>query len=148
MNKIFVKFLLTGDKFTPELHLKQPRFTYSACGQFSKRSEKVQTFREAVNLNHLHRNELDKTCFAHDAVYFDSKDLAKRTISDKGLKYRACEVSRICKFGGYQRALASMIYKFFDKKTGSGMSINELLAEELYKSATTINQKKKSLYEI
>ena len=83
MNKIINNFLLTGDKFMPELHLKQPRFTCSACGTFTKHRERIQKFRETSNLKHLYRNELDKTCFAHDAAYSDSKDLAKRTISDK-----------------------------------------------------------------
>ena len=77
----------------PELHLKKPRFTYSACGPFTKH---------------------------HDAAYSDSKYLAKRTISDKILKGKAHEISRNRKDDGYQRASASMVYKFFDKKTGSG----------------------------
>ena len=83
MNKIINKFLLTGDKFMPELHLKQPGFIYT------KPRERIQKFRETGNLKHLYRNELDKACFAHDAAYSDSKDLAKRTISDKILKDRA-----------------------------------------------------------
>ena len=83
MNKIINKFLLTGDKFMQELHLKQPGFTYSAYGPFTKHPERIQKFREIGNLKHLHRNELDKAYFAHDAAYSDSEDLAKRTISDK-----------------------------------------------------------------
>ena len=67
----------------PKLHLKQPGFTYSACGPFITNCERIQKFRETGNLKHLYRNELDKACFAHDAVYFDSKDLTERTISDK-----------------------------------------------------------------
>ena len=117
----------------PELHLKQPGFTYSACGPFTKHRERIQKFRETGNLKHLYRNELDKACFAHDAAYSDSKDLAKRTISDETLKDRAYEVARNCGFNGYQRALASMVYKVFDKKIGLGVSVNEQLAEELHK---------------
>ena len=73
---------MTGNKFMPELHLKQPGFTYSACVSFTKHHERTQKFRETVNFKHLYKNESDKTCFAHDAVYSDSKDkdLAKRTI--------------------------------------------------------------------
>ena len=52
MNKIINKFLLTGDKFMPELHLKQPGFTYSACGPFTKHHEKIQKLRETANLKH------------------------------------------------------------------------------------------------
>ena len=72
------KCLLTGDKFVTELHLKQLEFTYSACRPFTKHREKIQQFREAGNLKYLYRNELGKTCFANDAAYSDSKDLAKR----------------------------------------------------------------------
>ena len=100
----------------PELHLKQPGFTYSACGPFTKHRERIQKFRETGNLKHLYRNELDKACFAHDAAYSESKDLAKRTISDKILKDGAYEIVRNCNFDGYQRELASMVYKIFDKK--------------------------------
>ena len=112
MKKIINKFLLTGDKFMPEFHLKQPGFTYSACGLFTKHRERIQKFRETGDLKHLYRTELDKACFAHDAAYFDSKDLAKRTISDKSLKDRAYEIARNRGYDGYQRALASMVYKF------------------------------------
>ena len=82
----------------------------------------------------LYRNKLDKVCFTHDAAYSDTKDLAERTISDKILKNRANEIARNCKYDGYKRALASMVYKFFDKKTGSGISVNEQQAEKLHKS--------------
>ena len=80
MNKIINKFLLTGDKFMPELHLKQLGFTYSACGTFTKHRERIQKFRETGNLKHLYRNELDKACFHHEAAYCDSKDLVKRAV--------------------------------------------------------------------
>ena len=116
MNKIFKKFLLTGDKFFPELHLKQPGFTYSAYGSFTKLRERIKKFKGKCNLKHLYRNELDKACFTHDAAYSDSKDLAKRTISDRILKDRAYEIARDRKNDGCQRALASIVYKFFDKK--------------------------------
>ena len=84
-------------------------------------------------MKHLYRNKLDKACFALDAAYSDSKDLAKRTILNKILKNRAYEIARNRGYDGYQRALSSMVYKFFDKKTGSGISVNEQLAEELHK---------------
>ena len=72
MNKIINKFLLTEDKFMPEFHLKQPGFTCSAFGPLSKHHEKIQKLREEGNLKHLYRNELDKACFAHDAIYSDN----------------------------------------------------------------------------
>ena len=133
MKKIINKFLLNGDKFMSELHLKQPGFTYSACGPFTKHRERIQKFRETGNLKHLYRNELGKNCFAHDAAYSASKDLGKWTISDTILKDKAYEVDRNRAYDAYQRALASMVYKFFHKKTGSGISLNEQPAEELHK---------------
>ena len=71
------------------MHLKQRGFTYSACGSFTKHRARIQKFRETGNLKHLYRNELGKACFALDAAYSDSKDLAKRTISNKILEDRA-----------------------------------------------------------
>ena len=71
--------------------------------------------------------------FAHDVSYSTSKYLAERTISDTILKDRAYEIVRNRNCDGYQRALTSMVYNFFDKRTGCGVSINEQLAEELYK---------------
>ena len=146
MNKLINKFLLTCDKFMPELHLKQPGFTFSASGPFTKHCERIQKFRETGNLKHLYRNELNKACFVPDAAYSDSKDLAKTTISDKILKDKAYEIARNRKYDGYQRALARMVYKFFDKKTGLGVSVNEQLAEELHKPV--IKKREKSLCHI
>ena len=68
--RVINKCLLTGDSFMPEfMHLKQPEFTYSACEPFTKRRERIQKCRETGNSNHLFRNELDKTCLAHEAAY-------------------------------------------------------------------------------
>ena len=75
MNKIVNKYLLTGDKFMPELHLKQPGFTYNACGPFTKHCERIQKFKETADLKHLYRKELKTPCFAHGSAYSDSKDL-------------------------------------------------------------------------
>ena len=74
MNEIVNKFLLAGDKFMPEMHLKQPRFTYSACGPFTKNKERIQKFKETGDTNHIYNNELDKACFQHDMAYGDFKD--------------------------------------------------------------------------
>ena len=75
MNKIINKCSLTEDKFMPELHLKQPGFTYSCCGPFTKHRERIQKFRETGNLTHLYRNELDKFFFVHNAEFSDNKEL-------------------------------------------------------------------------
>ena len=58
MEEIFNKFLLAGDKFMPEMHLKQPGFTCSACGPFTKNKEKIQKFKETGNTNYIYKNEL------------------------------------------------------------------------------------------
>ena len=110
--------------------------------------ERIKKFRETSNLKLLCRNELGKTCFAYDAAYSDSKDLPKRTISDKSLKDKAYEITRTPKNDGYQRALASMVYKFCDKKTGSRKSVNKKLAQELHKPVIKRIRKKKNLCEI
>ena len=70
MNKIANKFLLTGDKLMPELRLRQPGFTYSAGEPFTKIRKRIQQFREAGNLKHIYKSELDKVCFAHDGSRF------------------------------------------------------------------------------
>ena len=86
MNGIVNKFLLMGDKFMPEMYLKQPGFTYSACGPFTKNKERIANFMHTGNINFIYRNELDKACFQHGMAYGKSKDLAKRTQSDKVLR--------------------------------------------------------------
>ena len=73
----------------PKLHLRQPGFTYRTCGLVTKHCESIQKFRETSDLKHTYQNELEKTSFDYDAAYFDSKALAKKTISDKILKDRA-----------------------------------------------------------
>ena len=77
-----------------------------------------------------------KACFAHDGAYSDSKDLAKKIISYQILKNKAYEIARNCVYNGYQRALVNMVYRFFDKKAGPEVSVNEQLAEELHKPVT------------
>ena len=77
MNKIVNKFLLAGYKFMPEMHLKQPGFTYSACGPFTKNEGRIQKFKETGYTNYINKNELDKACFQHDMAYGDCKDLAR-----------------------------------------------------------------------
>ena len=79
MNEIVNTFLLVGDKFIPERHLKQPGFTYSACGAFIKNKERIEKFMRTGNTDFIYKNELDKACFQHDMAYGKSKDLIKRT---------------------------------------------------------------------
>ena len=85
MNEIVNTFLLAGDRFVSEMLLKQPGFTYSACGPFTKNKERIQKFKETGDTSYVHKTKYD----------------------------------------GYQRGLASMVYRFFDKKSaGSGIVYN------------------------
>ena len=147
MNNLINKFLLAGDKFMPEIHLRQPQFTYSACGPFTKHEERIHKFKGTGDTNYVFKNELDKTCFVHDAAYSDSKDLTKRTIADKNLKNRAFDIAKDPKYDGYQRGSASMVYKFFDSKVaGSGAKLiteNKQLANELHKPIIRKFEKRK-----
>ena len=79
MNEIVNKFLLAGENFMPDMHFKQPGFTYSACGPWTKNKEKIQKFKGARDTNYIFKNELDKACFQHDIEYGDFKDLARKT---------------------------------------------------------------------
>ena len=137
MNEIVNKFLLAGDKCMPEMHLKQPGFTDSACGPFTKNKGRIQKFKEAGDTSYIYKNELDKAFFQHDMAYGDFKDLARRTASYKVLRDKAFNIAKNLKYDGYQRGLASVVYKFFDKKSASsGVNIhanNKKLAEELHK---------------
>ena len=119
MNNTINKFLLARDKFMPEMHLKQPGFTYSACGPFTKHKERIQKFKETGDVRYIYRNELDKACFQHDAAYADNKDLLNRTRADKTLGDKAYAIASNPQYDGYQRGLASMVYKFFDSKVAS-----------------------------
>ena len=77
MNNIINKFLLAGDKFMPEIHLRQPRFVFSTCGPFTRHKERIKKFKQTDNTHCIYRNELDKACFQHDSAYADNKDLIK-----------------------------------------------------------------------
>ena len=66
MNEIVNEFLLAGNKFMPVMHLKQPGFTYSACGTFTKNKERIQKLKKTGNTSYIYKNELDKACFQHD----------------------------------------------------------------------------------
>ena len=139
MNETVHKFLLAGNKFMLEMHLKQPGFTYSACRPFTKNKERIQKFKETGDTNYIYKNELDKACFQHDMAYGDFKDLKRRTFSDKVLRDKAFNIAKNPKYDEYQRELASMVYKFFEKKSkGSGIVNNDIkqnlqLAKEFHK---------------
>ena len=148
MNNIINKFLLAGDKFMPEMHLRQPRFVYSACGPFTRHKARIKEFKRTGDTRYIYRNELDKACFQHDYAYADHKDLINRTEADKAFKDKAYDIASNPEYDGYQRGLASMVYKFFDKKlAGSGIntikSSSSILADELHKPVIRKFKKRK-----
>ena len=93
MNEIMNKCLLVGDKFMPEMHLKQLGFTYSTCGPFTKNKERIEKFLQTGNTNFIYKNEPDKACFQNDMAYGKTKDLVNRTQSDKVLKDKAFKIA-------------------------------------------------------
>ena len=129
MNEIINKFLIAGDKFMSEMHLRQPGFTYSACGPFTKTKERIEKFMQSGNTVFVYKYELYKACFRDDLAFGKSKDLVKRTQSDKVLRDKAFKIAS-------SPALA-MVYKFFDKKSKrSDITTNEFiyqLVNELHK---------------
>ena len=120
----------------PEMHLRQPRFVYSTCGPFTRHKERIKEFKRTGDTRYIYRNELNKACFQHDSAYADHKDLINRTEADK-----AYDIASNPNYDGYQRDLASMVYKFFDKKSiGSGFKKlknmagnSSILADERHK---------------
>ena len=138
MNKIVNKFLVAGDKFMSEVRLRQPGFPYSACGAFTKSKEWIQKCKETGDSQYIYQNERDKAFFQHEMFYGDFKDLNGRAASDKVLSDKTFNFVKNPRYDGYQCGLASMVYKFFDKKTSDGTGKNENisnkeLAEELKK---------------
>ena len=138
MNAIVNKFLLAGDKFMSEMHLKQPGFTYSAFEPFTKNKERIQQFQETGDASYIYKNELDKGCFWHDIAYGNFKDLKRKAFFDKVLRDKVFNIAKNPKYDWYQRGPASMVYKFFDKESTVGggnipIELYEQLAKELHK---------------
>ena len=142
LNETVNKFLLVGDKFMPQMHLKQHGFTYSACGPFTKNKERIEKFMQTGNTNFIYRNELDKACFQHDMAYGKTKDLVKRTQSDRILKDKAFRIASDPKYDRYQRGLASIVYTFFDKKSTSlnKFSVSSIVNEPNYQLANELHK--------
>ena len=83
----------------------------------NKKTERIKKNKETEDSQYIYQNELDKACFQHNMVYGDFKDLTKRTTSDKILHDKAFNIAKNPKCDGYQRRLALMVFKLFDKKT-------------------------------
>ena len=112
----------------PEMHLRPPGFTYSTSGLFKKSKERIQRFMQTGNTDFIYKNELDKACFQNDMNFGKSKDLIKRTQSDKVLTDKAFKIASDPKHDGYQRGLASTVYKFFDKNLVEAVLLNQIIS--------------------
>ena len=93
MNQIVNTFLLAGDKFMSEMHLRQPGFTYSACEPFTRNKDRIEKFMQTGDTNYIYKDELDRACFQHNMANGKYKDLERRTQSDKVLKDKAFEIA-------------------------------------------------------
>ena len=119
----------------PEMQLKQWGFTYGACGSFTKNKERIKNFKERGDTEYIYKNELDKACFEHDVAYGDFKDLARRIATNKFLRHKAFNIAKSPKYDGYQKAIASMVYKMFDKNS-AGRGVNMHANNEKLKNYT------------
>ena len=150
-NDIINKFLLIGDKFMPEMHLWDPKVKkYSACGPFTRHKKRTDMLMKDGRFSHILKNRLDAVCFQHDSAYAKYKDRLNRKQSDIVLKNKALKIATDPRVNGYQRGLASMVYKFFNERTKSinlqaNSLNNEVLAEELHKPIIK-NFKRRKVY--
>ena len=93
MNEIINK-LLAGYKFILEMHLRQPEFTYSACGPFTENKEKIKKFKETADSRHIPQKEIDNAFFQHDMIYGGFKGLNRRTAADKVLLDKTFNIAK------------------------------------------------------
>ena len=114
MNEILKKFLQARGKIMPEMDLKQPGLIIVLVVHLLKTKKE---FMRAGDTDFTYRKDLDKACFQCNVAYGKSKDLTRRTQSDKFLRDKAFEILSNPKHDGYQRGLASMVDKYFDKKS-------------------------------
>ena len=119
------------------MHLRQPRFLYSTYRPFIKNTERIQTFKETVDSRYIYQNEINKDCFQHHMANGDFKNLPRKTTSEV-LRDKAFTIAKNWKYDGYQKGLASMVCKFFDKNSwGDGIKSENMLdqqsVEEVYK---------------
>ena len=124
---IIDSFLLTGDKFMPELHLWDSKVKkYSACGPFTKHQQRIDQFMRDGRLRHIAKNILDAAYFQHDSAYNKYKDSVNRKQSDIVLKNKDLKIATYPKVNGYQRGLPAI-------ESGNGLPENKKIAEELRK---------------
>ena len=110
------------------MHLRQPAFTYNACGLFTKNKGRIHKIKETGDSRYIYQNKLDKACFLHNLTYGDLKGLSRTTASDKLLPDKAFNIAKNSKYYGYQCGLASVAYKFFNKKFIGSVVKSEIMA--------------------
>ena len=101
MNEIINNFSLAGEKFMPEMHLRQRGFTYSACGPFTKSKERIQKFKETRDASYIYKNELERYAFNMIWLMETLKILQKELQADKVLRDRAFKIASDQKYDGY-----------------------------------------------
>ena len=89
MNNVINTFLLAGDKFMPEMHLRQPQFTYSACGPFTKHKQRIQMFKEKRKVQAAFKDNI------WDADFADMQLLSKY---NKGIRFLLCAIDIFSKY--------------------------------------------------
>ena len=125
--------------------LKQLGFTYSVCGPFTRNKERIKKNKETGDGSYIYKNELDKACFQQDMAYGDFKDITRRTAYDENLGDKAINIAKNPIYEEYQRRLASMVYRFFDKKwDGFGVNTQANPGPRTYANGK-INQNQRSL---
>ena len=129
MNAVASTTLLARHRFMLEMQLKHPGFTYCDPGPFIKNKERIKKIKKTNDSRHIFQNKLDKAWFQHDMAYENSKDLNRRTAAEKVLHNKAFDIAKNPKYDGYQHILASMVHKWFAKKT-SGVIKNEVLSRK------------------
>ena len=120
MNERGKNFPLAEDQFVPKTHLNHPRVYCSAYGPFTKNKERLKKFKETEDRKYISKNELDKACFQHDIVYGGFKYLSRRSAFYRILWSKGFSIAKNRKYDGYQRSLASVVYKFFNINTSGG----------------------------
>ena len=106
----------------PEMHLRQPGFTYSACGPFTKdhlqkkKKKRIENFKEIGESQYIYQSELDKACFQYDMTYGDFKDLIRRTASDKILHDIAFSIAKNPKYMDIKGVFLQWFLNFLIKR--------------------------------
>ena len=140
MNEIVNKFLLTGNKFMPKMHLRQPGFSYNACGPFTKNSERIQKFKGTGNSRYIYQNEINKVFFQLGIAYGDFKDLPRKKICLEKQNMMDINVDLLQWFINFMikktfgaNTSAMRVNKFEGDAVQSEIMSSQELAEELHK---------------